>query len=375
MTKELETLLRMYTINSKSGMEKTISEFVKTSLSKEGIPFAVDKKNQVFTPKKLYNPSKPLLVAHLDQVQTTSPSKLSDFLIIPEVQAAQGNLLMDQGKVCQKNRKVETSIEAQAAKGNLLVVSAPGFGLGADDKNGVWIILTLLHHVNRHLHISRSRCFSGSSESWTSSSLPFNFIFSVGEEVASRSVLDAFQAMTEGKQENYPCFALVLDRKGSRDIIGAMNGYCSVEFEDALHRFSIQKNHGYRPEMGVFSDADALSEYINCVNLSVGYERAHTKDECTFISALYRSRRFVWDIVLNAAKFSGLPKKSPKRTKEPTTFIEFTESELNVLAEILFNEERKGIEKKKETHIVSSMLDKVYDEIYAKQKNSLDWIS
>lgn len=372
MTKELETLLRMYTINSKSGMEKTISEFVRTSLSKEGIPFAVDKKNQVFTPKKLYNPSKPLLVAHLDQVQTTSPSKLSDFLIIPEVQAAQGNLLMAQGKVCQKNRKVETSIGAQAgqagqagqaAQGNHPVVSAPGFGLGADDKNGVWIILTLLSHVRRV-----------SFKPWDSS-LPFNFIFSVGEEVASRSVLDAFQAMTEGKQENYPCFALVLDRKGSRDIIGAMNGYCSVEFEDALHRFSIEKNHGYRPEMGVFSDADVLSEYINCVNLSVGYERAHTKDECTFISALYRSRRFVWDIVLNAAKFSGLPKKSPKRTKEPTTFIEFTESELNVLAEILFNEERKGIEKKKKTHIVSSMLDKVYDEIYAKQKNSLDWIS
>lgn len=311
---EFDLLVKLYTINSKSGDESHILSFISSYLKSRGILYSTDRKGQIFTHHKDYDPDKPLLVAHTDQVQCTSPSKASDFLI-------EGN-----------------------------IISAPGFGLGADDKNGVWIILTLLSH-------SRS---SGSS------GVPFNFLFSTGEEIASFNAEEALKEMIRRGKGKTPSFALVLDRRGSGDIIGWKNKYCSKEFEKAVYEFSSEKGYGFKPVRGVFSDADCLSFYLNCVNLSVGYENAHTSDERTDLRALRHSRKFVWDLVSNAHRFQGFPKPI-----ESTVAVEFTESELAVLAKILFEKERvlmTTVFDGKDSNVVeiSSILDKVYDKLYKK---------
>ena len=308
---EFDLLVKLYTINSKSGNESHILSFISSYLKSRGILYSTDRKGQIFTHHKDYDPDKPLLVAHTDQVQCTSPSKASDFLI-------EGN-----------------------------IISAPGFGLGADDKNGVWIILTLLSHSK-------------------SSGLPFNFLFSTGEEVASFNAEEALGEMIRRGKGRIPSFALVLDRRGSGDIIGWKNGYCSKEFEEAIYEFASEKGYGFKPVRGVFSDADCLSSHLNCVNLSVGYENAHSSLERTDLRALRHSRKFVWDLVSNAHRFQGFPKPI-----ESTVAVEFTESELAVLAKILFEKERvlmTTVFDGKDSNVVeiSSILDKVYDKLYKK---------
>lgn len=72
-------------------------------------------------------------------------------------------------------------------------------------------------------------------------------------------------------------YCLTLDRRGSWDIIGYSNQYCSKEFQDEIHRLT--KEFGYKPEHWLCSDANKISKFINCVNLSVGYYNPHQKTE------------------------------------------------------------------------------------------------
>lgn len=77
-------------------------------------------------------------------------------------------------------------------------------------------------------------------------------------------------------------FTIIADRRGAHDIIGVNNGYCTKEFQDALEVIIWQ--FGYKPTTWVFSDADALSEVMNSVNLSCGYYDAHTERESVKIA-------------------------------------------------------------------------------------------
>ena len=72
-------------------------------------------------------------------------------------------------------------------------------------------------------------------------------------------------------------YCLTLDRRNGWDIIGYSNQYCSKEFQDEIHRLT--KEFGYKPEHWLCSDANKISKFINCVNLSVGYYNPHQKTE------------------------------------------------------------------------------------------------
>lgn len=222
----MNLLKQLYSIHSPSHGEAKISAFVKAWLTRRGIPFDTDRKGQIF---KLI-PGRPILSCHMDQVQMGPPG----------------------GFVIKTNSTGKTEIHGVKD------------GLGADDKNGIWICLNLL-------------------TKWDAS-----FIFSTGEESISKDVEDVLTA-NEDILKRIP-YCLVFDRKGSGDIIATENGYCTKDF--AARVAEEGGKFGYRLQTGVFSDADAISEYCECVNLSVGYYRAHSKEEYTIFEELQTALAF-----------------------------------------------------------------------------------
>lgn len=218
----MELLEQIYLTHSRSGNEKNLSSLVQARLDKLGITYKVDK-YQVYA----FNERKPMICAHLDQVQ--------------------------QGKC---NKVIEHA-------GKLFGLNEQGqCGLGADDKNGVWIALKLLE------------------------SFPdLSFIFSTEEEIGG----NVYRLLGEAEQYEIP-YCLVFDRKGKGDIIGTHNNYCCNDLEKIIAAIGI--DYGYMPTMGVYSDCDAISEYIPCANLSCGYYNAHSDNEHTVIKDLYNALQF-----------------------------------------------------------------------------------
>ena len=105
----MQLLKSLYKINSKSGKEAAIKAFVQGYLSTMNLDIRCDAFGNLFITKGVAD-SYPTIVAHLDEVHDV------------------------------ENRKIvveEDMIYACDSGGNRV-------GLGADDKNGVWIILKIL---------------------------------------------------------------------------------------------------------------------------------------------------------------------------------------------------------------------------------------
>lgn len=221
----MKLLERLYQIHSPSHGEKKMSEFVQGLLKRQRIDFETDERGQIF---KII-PGRPILSCHMDQVQKGPPGKI----------------------IKEGDRRIT-------------IIRGEKDGLGADDKNGIWICLRLLSE-------------------WDTS-----FIFSTGEESISKNVEHVLRA-NQSVLGRIP-YALVFDRRGHGDIIGSENGYCTLEFEEHVAREG--KTFGYRPSPGVFSDADSLCEHMECVNLSVGYHDAHSTTEYTVYQELVNALNF-----------------------------------------------------------------------------------
>ena len=217
----MKTLIDMYKILSPSHKESDMSLYIQNHLKDIGVSFEVDRYGQVFSIK----PGTPILSAHMDQVQRIAPDKIVE----------------DDGYLYGFNKHCQV-------------------GLGADDKNGIWIILKILQEIDQDT---------------------ISFIFSSGEEAGGK--------VGEILLSNHP-YCIVLDRKGSGDIIGVSNQYCCQDFQDEVER--VGQEFGYTPTTGVFSDANSISNLIPCVNISVGYYNAHTDHEYTSIKDLSNSLNF-----------------------------------------------------------------------------------
>ncbi len=147
-----------------------------------------------------------------------------------------------------------------------------GYGvIGGDDKCGIYSILDLLK--NGHDDV--------------------NFLFTVEEESGGIGS----NAFVESNDLSHILYGLVLDRRGSGDIICYNNNYGVKHFEDVLYKMGT--NFGYKPSTGTFSDADLLSKQISCANLSVGYYNAHCKNEYVVLSELQNSINFTHAIIKN----------------------------------------------------------------------------
>ena len=154
--------------------------------------------------------------------------------------------------------------------------------IGADDKCGIAIAMELYEkHPER-----------------------FSLLFTVGEEswgLWSSDFVEEF-----GEQLKKLNYCIIADRKGSKDIIWFYNDYCTMDFSTIVSDILI--NYWYSETIGVYSDADNLNEYINCINLSCWYYNAHTNDEFVIVSE--------FENCLNAIEY--LTEKYNERLAPPT---------------------------------------------------------
>jgi len=207
-----------FTHSPTRGGEEEMSIFVQNKLKERGISDYKTLNNQIYR----IMPDKPMVCAHLDQVSFSPLTKLS---IYDDIISGDSNL-------------------------------------GADDKNGIWIILRLLEKYK-----------------------DISFIFSSGEE-SGGDIDVVLDLLTKDELEGIK-YCLIFDRRNGKDVVGTHNYYCESDLEDAI--INIAKPLGYRSTVGLWSDCDIISQYIPCVNLSCGYYMSHTKSEFTKVNELKRS--------------------------------------------------------------------------------------
>lgn len=121
--------------------------------------------------------------------------------------------------------------------------------LGADDKNGVWLIIKALQD-----------------------GLPFQFVISRGEECGGIGI----------KKLDIPNadICLVLDRREYNHILnkGGSANYCSTLAQCLCNFLGIEN---WIVRTGTFSDTDTICELMESVNMSVAYYKPHFAEEYT----------------------------------------------------------------------------------------------
>ena len=219
----MKLLQQLYFISSPSGKEHKMSSFIKDYLRKNDINDFKVLGNQIYR----ILPNTPLVAAHMDQVGSKPLKKLS---YNKELKALYGNV-----------------------------------NIGADDKNGIWIILNLLKTKK-----------------------DLSFIFSDQEE-AGGNIDEIFYKLDDELIKSIK-YCLVFDRRNGSDIIGTINNYCNADFENDIAK--IGKDFNYKISSGIWSDCDIISNWVPCINLSCGYYRAHSDQEYTVIDELLNSFKF-----------------------------------------------------------------------------------
>ena len=146
--------------------------------------------------------------------------------------------------------------------------------LGADDKNGVWIILKALEERP-----------------------DTDFIISYGEEVGCVGINSMKKILD--KKLHQDMIALVLDRRGFGEILdkGSSKDYCCTLAQDLCNYWNrvIVEDDLFKVGSGSVSDTNVLCEYCESVNIGVGYYNPHTEKEETDFEEL----SLVKDLVLN----------------------------------------------------------------------------
>lgn len=237
----MELLKKLYEIHSPSGREKKIKRFIRTYVSEsiEGAKLVDNRDGNIYIVKG-DSDTYPCVVAHLDQVQS---SREQDF------------------------KAVETE--------DVIFGWAPSTGkfqgLGADDKNGIWIALKCLEEFD-----------------------VLKVAFFVGEEVGCIGSGKADMTFFENCR-----FIVQPDRKGSSDLITSICGeICSSDFERDIQA----PLFGYTATSGLMTDVLELSERgvgVSCINLSCGYYKPHTEEEYTIKRDIVNCLNFVRFIITN----------------------------------------------------------------------------
>ena len=239
----MELLKQLYKIHSPSGSEKKLRKFIKDWI-RRNVPdahYEVDNIGNLYVVKG-ESDTYPCIVAHMDQVQKEHSH---DFQVVETKDILFGFSL--------KNVQLE--------------------GLGADDKNGVWIALKCLKKYDT------LKC-----------------AFFVGEEIgcigSSKCDMSFF---TDCR------YVLQCDRRGGNDLIPNVGGWtelCSKEFLEAIG----YEAFGFKTTTGMMTDVEALKNRglaVSSLNISVGYYRPHSDEEYTVKSELRNTLAFVENIIEN----------------------------------------------------------------------------
>ena len=239
----MELLVKLYEIHSKSGNEKNMRDFVENCCRNLGAETTVDEAGNLYAVKgdaETY----PCVVSHLDQVQV---HHAPDFMV-----KMQGNVIY---------------AFSESFKGTQ--------GLGADDKNGIWICLKALAKYKA-----------------------IKVAFFVGEETgcvgSGKADMDFFSNVR---------FVLQCDRRGNSDFITSIYSteLCGADFIKDVHA----EDFGYKETSGMLTDSYTLKRKglgVACCNISCGYYSPHTDGEVTVVSDLCNCFNFVCNIIENCTR-------------------------------------------------------------------------
>lgn len=240
----IELLEQLYCIHSMSGREQKMMRFIKNQVKQiKNTECWFDEVGNMYVQKGNAE-TFPCVACHTDQVQQMHPK---DFRLIKT-----GDLIF--GWSDKKKAMC---------------------GLGADDKNGIFIALNCLKKFDS-----------------------IKVAFFVGEEVgcvgSSQCDLEFFDDCR---------FVIEPDRKGSSDLITTMGAtpVCSQEFINDIP----YKQFGYKEEVGSMTDVLMLIEDnigVSGLNLSCGYYHPHTDEEVTSLSDLYNCQNLVFEIIGKCTK-------------------------------------------------------------------------
>ena len=260
----MELLAELYSIHSPTGSECGMISFIRKYLA-DYVPEAtcemdgwgnlyITKGNPVSSSSPSDAPGYPTLACHMDQVQTVhSP----DFEVRRD-----GDMLFGWSKSNQRRE-----------------------GLGADDKNGIWICLHCL------------RAF------------PCLKVFmSVGEE---KGCIGSNRARMAFFRDSF--YVIEPDSKEAGEVKVVLRGIpcASEEFISALKA----EEHGFEIVDGKTTDILPLtlnSIGVSCANVSAGYYSPHKDDEYTLIPDLLKSKAYIENVL------DSLHRRFPHQCKTET---------------------------------------------------------
>lgn len=233
----MELLKALYTINSKSGREGRIKAFVLEQLADVPLVVEEDEIGNLFITKGEAQ-KYPCVTAHLDEVHEQSPYRI--------VEEASG-------------------IFGEDEHGKMM-------GIGADDKNGLWIIINLLHE----LPVLKVALFVEEEKK--------------GDLAGCRG--SSFCSLHHFDNVLY---VLAVDRKGSSEIV--INGKGDVKLCDAsfpplhlLHQYNYECVDGGKTDV---VELKMRGLEVPCCNISCGYYNAHKSEEYTNVLHLRKAHAFV----------------------------------------------------------------------------------
>lgn len=236
----MELLKHLYKFDAKSRHEDEFAIEVMYLLKERGADVSTDKKGNVYAVKGVAD-TYPCIVAHLDEVHEPRSKKF-------EIVVTEGGIIKGYDSIKKKWRH----------------------GIGADDKNGIWVALKCLESFDA-----------------------VKVAFFVGEEIGCTGSNEADIEFFKNCR-----FVLQCDRRGSSDLITNISGIelCSKDFLKAVNC----EDWGFQEEHGMLTDVMTLKRKgleVSCVNMSCGYYNPHTPYEYTDFAELEKCLRFVQHIV------------------------------------------------------------------------------
>ena len=237
----MELLKGLYGINSKSGHEAQIKEFFMAQIAGLDLVVEEDSFGNIFITKGVAG-SYPCVTAHLDEVHVPTDRNI----------VVEGDMIY--------------AVDSQGER----------VGIGADDKNGLWIINHLLHakpvlKVALFVQEERDGEMAGCR----------------GSRACS---LDFFGDVR---------YILAVDRKGDSDVVTVGKGDIRLCDDDMFPAALLQK-YGYECVPGGRTDVVALKErglQAPCCNIGCGYYNAHKTDEYTVFSHVEKALAFVSELI------------------------------------------------------------------------------
>jgi len=242
---DIALLKQLYAINSKSGHEQEIKDFVTNRLRSLSINIHQDAFGNVYITKGKAD-NYPCVAAHLDEVHMPTHRYIKE------------------------------------TGGRLWAVGDEQYpiGIGADDKNGIWVIIKLLE----------------------TTTIPLKILLTVQEEKdngiagcrgASHCDLSWFDNVK---------YIIECDRKGNGDLVtvGKRQGEEIRLCKDDWIPVKLQQKYGYAPVVGGSTDVVAMKANglrIPVCNLSCGYYNAHNDGEYTVFNELTNCLEFVKEFI------------------------------------------------------------------------------